>query len=63
MANAKQTGKQKGEFKRTCPECKKEFTTDDARQKYDKRSCGNSFRSRRWFQKAARALKQVEGNA
>jgi ribosomal protein L37AE/L43A len=58
----KNRGKQ-GEIKRTCPECHTEFTTDDARKIYDKRSCGNTFRSRRWYERAAKALRKQEANA
>lgn len=58
MAKSKQL--KPGEFKRICPECGVEFITDDARKVYDKRSCGNTFRSRRWFTRAAKALKAAE---
>lgn len=44
-------------FSRRCKQCKGEFTTNDRRKVYCTRACGNTFRSKRWYGRAAKALK------
>ena len=56
----------KGKYKRTCanPKCRKVFFTDDKRKKYDTRECGHAARCKRWYDRAAAALRaQKEAQA
>jgi hypothetical protein len=54
----KPTGK--GKYSRKCAleSCRKPFRTDDPRKRYHSRACGNKFRSKRWFARAAAALRK-----
>lgn len=52
--------KQLGKYKRTCPQCKTVFFTNDRRKVYDKRECGHAFRCKRWYDRAAAALRRQE---